>query len=153
MPVAKQTYVNHKFPACPISCELFKDDFGMPDRYPFMMPDDLIYTWTADLPQPQIEFFAEDKFLHNSVLTYEIKCTISPSAVENTAVNQFTVEIKDECFNTQISPLPSAESYEIPLYFPHDQLFSPAGQTKLSCEMPIYSINIVSSTAMVDADF
>jgi len=59
----------------------------------------------------------------------------------------------DECFETTISAPAKASSAEIALYYPYDQFFTKATQTKASCEEATYSIITTGTNAVEPAVF
>lgn len=137
--------IDHKFPWCPLQCDLYADDFGTLAPY----PGDIVYNWNP----VTVQFWSEDKFLHGTKYDLVIQCRVDQRAFPNTAENVFSVTIFDECYNTQITPLPSEENYQVPLYFFHEEEFRQAGQTKTSCEAPQYQLDLISTDAEMPAIF
>lgn len=98
--------MSHRYPECPISCNLYDD---MLESYPFLY-NPLVVNWVGNIPEPYLEIFSEDKFLHNQLFGFNIQCQIDDRAPQPVATNTFTVTVYDECFDTTISPPASAQS-------------------------------------------
>lgn len=100
-----------------------------------------------------VEFLAEDKFM--SAMQYDliIRCEIDPRATPDIAENPFTITLMDECYDVNISPAASRASYSIDLYFFDMTPFNPAGSSLFSCNTPSHQIRLVSTTAIIPADF
>lgn len=146
-PLPMSPVVMHRYPECLMSCNLYQDFFGMEMDYPW----ELIWMWEPFTPT--VEFLAEDKFMSGMFYDLIIRCEIDPRAVPDTAENRFTVTLMDECFDVQVTPLPSRTSYSIDLYFFDMTPFTPAGKNLFSCNEPTHEIKLVTSTAIIPADF
>ena len=144
-PLTKTPEVSHKFPECPLSCDLYADEAGTLVDY----PQEIVYGWNP----MSVQFFSEDKLLHDRTFALVIQCRIDDRAYSNTAENRFAVTVFDECLNTQISPLASRETYDVPLYFFDEHTFNQAGQTKPSCEAVQHQLKLVDTNAETPALF
>ena len=114
--------MNHRYPACPIDCDLYSVIVETGAYVDYAQA--IVNAWS--LP-PYLEVFTEDKNLDGRAFPMVIQCRIDPSAANPVVENSFTVTLRDECYDTVISPLASLASYEIDLFFPDERLFSPAG--------------------------
>jgi hypothetical protein len=57
-------------------------------------PTEIIYDWRP----MTVQFWAEDKFLHDMSFFLVIHCSVDERAYPNEANNFFTVTMYDECF-------------------------------------------------------
>lgn len=86
--------VKHKYPECPIYCNLYQDFFGFEIDYPW----EIVWEWDPIDPI-FVSFLAEDKFLSASSYDLIIRCEIDPRASPDTTENPFTITLIDECYD------------------------------------------------------
>lgn len=108
-----------RYPLCPRTCSLSLVDSSSGSvvlSNPFST--DFVRGFLESTTQ--MSYGTNDKRLHNDQLTFLIRCTVTQGPTnQNTYIadNEFTVTLRDECFNTVFSGAPQRSDYTANVYF------------------------------------
>jgi len=113
--------------------------------------NEIVQHWEGTSPL-EVVIQSSDKALDGLTFDFCIECKINLAANPNTIINEFTITMYDECYDTVVSPAPIRGSYEVGLFTLDSRPFSFAGQSK-PCAPIEYELVFIDTTAAVPADF